>query len=388
MKFLSATKIHNGKHWLPQGTVLEILEDGTLIDILAEGLVPKEKIEFYDGIICPGFVNAHCHMELSHMKGVIEEGNKLVPFLQSVMLGRNTVTAEEKDRAIVAAIESMRSEGIVAVGDIANGTDSLKHRPSAGFHIHTFVESLGFSETNAASRFAYSENVYKQFAEQEGSEHQTLSQSIVPHAPYSVSGALFQLINDFDKHSIVSIHNQETIAENEFYQSKTGAIIDLHNTLNIDASFFEATGKSSLQSYLPAIAGTHPLLLVHNTFMSNSDLAWLQSTRSNFTLCLCPNANLYIEHCLPPVTMFASASAPICLGTDSLSSNHQLSIWSEVQTLQKHFPEIELEEMLVWATYNGAKALQMDNIIGSFEINKKPGFVAISADLQTAKKII
>ncbi len=67
----------------------------------------------------------------------------------------------------------------------------------------------------------------------------------------------------------------------------------------------------------------------------------------------------------------------IVLGTDSLASNHQLNILEEIKTLHKNFPEIKLETMLQWATINGAKALQMDNTLGSFEINKKPGVVLI-----------
>ena len=324
-------------------------------------------------------------MELSHLKGVIEEGNHLVPFLKSVLSDRNRFSEEEKQAAISAAIIAMRDEGIVAVGDIANGIDTLKHRPDSGLHIHTFVESLGFTQENASARFAYSENIYHQFAAQEEKDN-LLRQSIVPHAPYSVSFSLFELINNFDKNAILSIHNQETLAEDDFYLTKTGAMLDLHRSLNIDASFFKASGKTSLQSYLPLIDSTHSMLFVHNTFTSLSDIDFLKNAGFDYVLCLCPNANLYIEKQLPPVTLFLQNELPICLGTDSLSSNHQLSIWSEIQTLREHFPEISLETMLTWATYNGAKALKMDHLIGSFEKGKKPGFVAINKNLESAKK--
>lgn len=379
MNFISATRIHDGRQWLPEGSVLQIAEDGTIVAIHQKGILPAEKTHFYEGVLCPGFVNAHCHIELSHMKGVIEEGKQLVPFLQGVMTGRNGFTTEQKDLAITKAIGTMKQNGIVAAGDIANGTDTLNYRQEAGFHIHTFIESLGFTETNTESRFAYAEQVYRQFADQKEGQY-LLRQSIVPHAPYSVSGKLLSLINAFDPYALLSVHNQETQAENEFYQSKTGNMFDLYRTLNIDASFFTASGKTSLQTYLPQLHPTHPMLLVHNTFMGQDDIDYLKASGFAYYLCLCPNANWYIERRMPPVMMFLANNMPVCLGTDSLASNHELSIWSEVKMLQQHFPQIALEQLLTWATYNGAKALQMEDRIGSLEPGKRPGIVHIDKD--------
>ena len=381
MKYYSASQIHNGKQWLPDGSIIAIAEDGTITDILPENTIPKEEIIYLEGILCPGFVNAHCHIELSHMKGVVEEGGGLVPFLQSVVLKRNNFTDEDKQKGIKAALNEMKANGIVAVGDIANATDTLEYRPQADFHIHNFVEALGFTEENAEQRFAWPTNVFKQFKEQIPiRKEQILKQSIVPHAPYSVSESIFKLIDGFEEESILSIHNEETAAENEFYETKSGQMFELFKTLKIDASFFNASGKTSLQTYLPFLSELHPLILVHNTFMNAGDLAVLKESNRKVTLCLCPNANWYIERKMPPVKLFMESGLPVCLGTDSYSSNHQLSIWSEIQTIQKHFPDISMEQLLVWATSNGAQALEMDHLIGTLEAGKKPGLVLVKPD--------
>jgi cytosine/adenosine deaminase-related metal-dependent hydrolase len=100
----------------------------------------------------------------------------------------------------------------------------------------------------------------------------------------------------------------------------------------------------------------------------------------------CPNSNLYIENQLPPVFLFRKENLNICLGTDSLASNHELSVLAEMITLQIHFPEIKLEELVCWATLNGAKALKMENRFGSFEVGKNPGVNLISGiDFKTMK---
>jgi aminodeoxyfutalosine deaminase len=122
------------------------------------------------------------------------------------------------------------------------------------------------------------------------------------------------------------------------------------------------------------------LLLVHNTFTKKEDLEELKKIHSaeNTFLVLCPNSNLYIENQLPPVSLFREEELNICLGTDSLASNHELSVLSELITLQLYFPELKLFDLLQWATLNGAKALQVDDTFGSFEAGKKPGVNLIS----------
>jgi cytosine/adenosine deaminase-related metal-dependent hydrolase len=94
--------------------------------------------------------------------------------------------------------------------------------------------------------------------------------------------------------------------------------------------------------------------------------------------CFCPNANLYIEGRLPKINLFIDQGYDIMLGTDSLASNAGLSILSEMQTIQNHFPAINLNHMLTWATLNGAKFLGIDSTIGSITVGKKPGLNLIT----------
>lgn len=382
MFYFGADRIHDGYQWLEPGTVIAAGADGTIISVLAPGTAPAGvTIRHFEGLLCPGFINVHCHLELSHMKGAIAEGTRLVPFLQSVMTGRGRFSEEEKATAIEQAIAESRQNGIVAVGDIANGADTLPHRWESGLHIHTFVESIGFTEAGAADRFTWPLKVYEQFADQQSTDT-LLRQSIVPHAPYSVSAALFALINTHAPGGLLSVHNEETAAENELYRQKEGEMFELYRTLNIDAGFFQPSGKTSLQTYLPQLPDRNPVILVHNTFMEAEDLVFLKASGRAVSLCLCPNANWYIERRMPPAQLFHDSGLPVCLGTDSLASNHGLSIWAEILTLQQHFPELTLETLLRWGTANGAQALQMDAVAGSFTPGKRPGIVHIDSHNQ------
>lgn len=380
--FITAAKIHDGISWLPEGSVVEIADDGTIIAIHD---TPKEGTIHYEGILAPGFVNVHCHLELSHMKGAIPEHTGLVAFLQQVMQKRFGFTDEQKAAAREQAINEMYANGVVAVGDICNTADVVDLRASGKMHVHSFVEALGFNEM-PVKQYEYAVQVYDTYAAQPVG-NTMLRQSVVPHAPYSVSHALFKLIDAHNPASLISVHNQETPAEDAFYTKKEGAMRDLLHGLGIDDAFFHPSGKSSLQTYMRWMQPSHQFILVHNTCTTHDDVVMMQRLHPDVYWCLCPNANMYIENRLPDINMLLLDANNICIGTDSLSSNHQLSVLAELVTIKQHYPNIDWATLLRWATWNGARALQMQHAIGKIEEGKNPGIIQIQ-NIETKPEVI
>ena len=386
MRKIAATYIFPGNQSPIKNGILTCSSDGTIVEISGsnEKITEQSGLEYYSGILVPGFVNTHCHLELSHLKGKIEEKTGIGGFIGKINQLRNQKT-ENTEKAIQVADRRMWASGTAAVGDISNSALTIETKRNSKIFYHTFIESFGFHPSRAERAFDYAQFIQFQFKEKR------LSNSIVPHSPYSVSKPLFEKIkeNAIVEKSILTIHNQESESESEFYNTGTGAIINhLQNNLGIDTSHWETTGKSSLISILPYLPAENQLLLVHNTFTKKEDLEELKRMRSikNTFFILCPNSNLYIENQLPPVSLFREENLNICLGTDSLASNHELSVLAEMLTLQNHFPEIKLEELIIWASLNGAKALQIDNRFGSFEVGKNPGVNLISGiDFNTMK---
>lgn len=374
MQLLTAERIHDGYKWMPAGTTLVIADDGVITDILDH---PADDTQVLDGWLVPGFVNAHCHLELSHMKGVVPRATGLIPFLKSIPQHRNDHSDEQKWAARSAAFTTMLESGVVAVGDIANTADTKDLRESGNMHFHTFVEALGFTHGAHERAFAYAKGICDELAMQNG-HSSMLRQSVTPHAPYSVSADLFRLIGEAESGGLISVHNQESMDEDLYYRAKQGHVPDLLGLFGIDDSYFQPTAKSSLQSYLPWLGAYHDLLFVHNTYATKEDVKFAQGNTRSASWCLCPNANMYIEGCLPDVAMLRAEGAHICVGTDSLASNDSLSILAELQTLKRHFPDLEWEELLGWATANGARALRMEDVIGSIAPCKKPGLVHIA----------
>ena len=364
-----ATQIFTGTELLEDQLVLITQKDGTI-----EAMVGIEdagdEVQNFEGILTPGFVNAHCHLELSHMKGMIPPHTGLQEFVKQIVALRH-VDQESIQEAIVSAEAEMMANGIVAVGDISNTLDTLSQKAKHNLAYYSFVELYDLDPTLAADKIKAGLEIQKQFQEN------CVRASLVPHAPYSVTNNLWNLLSaHFGIHTI-SIHNQETPDENDFFKTKTGSFLGMYERTKVNLDFFEATGLSSLQSILPIFKKAHHGILVHNSFTSAEDIQAVHAAMDNAFWCLCPNANQYIEQTMPPIELLRSKNAKMVIGTDSYASNWSLNVLDELKTIQQHHPQIPLEEMLGWATLNGARALQMDKHLGSFEQGKKPGVVMI-----------
>ena len=357
-----------------QGIVAEITDTNGTLDEIAG-------VEFYSGIITPGFVNAHCHLELSHLRAAFRENSGLPIFLKNVAERRNIDQQEVIDEASKADSELWRN-GVVAVGDISNTNSTLLAKSVSKIAYHTFVEALGFTPQRAEKAFGLAHDVF------EKAQEMGLPASVVPHSPYAISKELFDKIAAFaeDNNSILSMHSQECSEEDDLYLSGKGGIYrHLTENLGLDLTSFRPPGTGALESVIGWLPKKNKLLLVHNIRTGQKDIDLISQNRAldQTWFVLCPESNLFIENLLPDIELFRKNRLKICLGTDGLSSNSKLSILEEMKTIQSRFPDIQFGEIVTWATRNGAEALEMDRWAGTIEIGKQPGLNLITGmDMQ------
>jgi cytosine/adenosine deaminase-related metal-dependent hydrolase len=333
--------------------------------------------EFYNGLLSPGFVNAHCHLELSHLKGVVAPQAGMAGFLESMMkprpVGADALSAQQRADA------QMRKEGVVAVGDICNTPASFGVKQGSALYYHSFVEVAGLSAQVTDARKAAAAGLLKE-AEQAG-----LAATVTPHAPYSMNEALFTFaVEAAQQQGILSIHNQESEDENALFLQGHGALHTLFAAMGFTAP--PLTGQTSVHRILPWLRDDTRLLLVHNTVTSAADYEAVLAATRKVSWVLCPNSNRYITGLTPPAGLFFTKGAAVAIGTDSLASNTQLSVWEELKTLAHHFPQIPLDTLLQWATHGGAQALRKEQELGVLEAGKRPGLVLIeNLDLHQLK---
>jgi aminodeoxyfutalosine deaminase len=362
---IHAKQLHNGYQFLPDYSVLIIHNNKV------EAIVPLDAagddVLYVDGIVCPGFVNAHCHLELSYLYQQIPQQSGMVNFLLDVMQKRNTAN-ELLTEAIEKAEQQMIENGIVAVGDICNTTNTIFQKTKNNLYYKNFIEISGFVPQTATQRMEQGVVLANRFLQQQ------LNVTIVPHAPYSVSADLMQHIYNYNSANI-SLHYLESDAELLFLQNATGDFQNLFNSLQVNIDFY--SGFQTVEKYNLSLPKFENPMFVHNVNLDQHIIHTLKTKFTNPHFCICPNANLYIGNALPPLQLMIDNNVNICIGTDSLASNTALDIKAEIKTIQQHNPNIAIETIIQWATSNGAKALGIENQFGSFEIGKCGKYVVL-----------
>lgn len=351
-------------------------DDGiiTSVDDTGGTLIEKESIEFHNGIIIPGFVNCHCHLELSHMKNQIPPGTGLAEFLRQFRIIRET-GAENMPSSASAADNDMYREGVVLCADICNTRLTFDLKKKSRIKYINLLEVFGIDPEKADRRMNEILQLYN-IARDYG-----ISSWIVPHSVYSLSLQLFSLLRaKTASNKITSIHFMEAEDEKLFLKDHGGPIRESYKESGLGIEGLE-TVEDHASAILDEITPSGSLILVHNTFADRTMIRKVKK-RGNLFWCLCPNANLYIEDHLPPLDLLLKENCPIVTGTDSLVSNNRLSILEELKTLHRYFQSVPLQDLILWATLNGAKALGEDAEFGSIRPGKKPGLILLQdADL-------
>ena len=358
-------------------------DEGTITSVenTTGELKEEQQIEFYNGIIIPGFVNCHCHLELSHLKAIMTEGKGLPDFIEQLRFKR---TADKG--IIISGAEKADAEmfkaGISLCADICNTPDTFALKKKSRIRYLNLIEVFGIDPSKAEKRIAEA----MLLANEAGNSG--LEYFIVPHSPYSVSIPLLKMIRDHSgENKVTSIHFMETPSEKDFLRNHSGPIMQAYlrsGYLNGEPE----SAKDHAEVVINEITSSGKLILVHNTFADRETIEKVNG-RKDLYWCLCPNSNLFLEATLPPLKLLMDEGCEIVTGTDSLASNTHLSMLDEITTLQLNFPWIQLEDLVKWSTINGARALNNEKDFGSLEPGKKPGILLIeNVDLQNLRLTI
>ena len=353
---------------------VEVEDDGTVVrtGVCAD---PDAEPVFYDGAVAPGLVNAHCHLELSYMKGLFRKGTGMAGFIDQINELRDTKSMEEKVRDLQAAMDSLWEQGVVAMADISNCADSFAVKASHPMYTRTFLEVFG---TEPEDCDAVMDGVRKLKAVADGFG---IDAAPTPHACYTMSPELVTAVSAEGLRSgFLSFHSEETEEEEEMLKYGSGKMWE--NRRKAGMSVPPVTGKSSLLYFIDRLLAGHPapfdehILLVHECCMDQEGIDAVKAVMNHPFVAVCPLSNLFIHNALPPIDLLRRSGLKVCVGTDSLSSNDDLNLVDELCCLQRNFPEVTLGELLTWASRNGAEFLSKPEF-GTLEPGKRPGLVFI-----------
>lgn len=361
------TPIHNG--------FVELDDNGVVLKTGKSEDISSEK-EYYDGAVVPGFVNAHCHLELSSMRGKFRKGTGMAGFIDQINELRDSTTHEQKLEEISYWMKTLWDRGVSAMADISNCSDTFAEKSTSPMYTRTFLEVFG-TEPEDCDAVMDGVRELKKTADSFG-----IDAAPTPHACYTMSPELLTAVSKEGlKSGFLSFHSEETQEEVDMMISGTGAMYE--NRLRAGMSVPPVTGESSLMYFIDRIEKAHPapfdehILLVHECCMTEEGTEAVKKVMNHPYVALCPCSNIFIHNALPPVDIIRRSGIKITVGTDSLSSNDDLDMVRELFCLQENFPQIPLGEMIFWATANGADFLGKGDVYGKMLPGMKPGLVFI-----------
>lgn len=336
---------------------------------------PDEIVD--EGALVPGFINAHCHVELSHLHGKFVKGTGMAGFIDQINELRDWAGRDRKQELVKEWMDRMWHDGVSAMADISNDDSSFDIKASHPMYTRTFLEVFG-SEPEMCEGVMSDVAGLQRIADAAG-----IDAAPTPHSCYTMSPQLLSASAAAGmERGYISYHSQESQEEEDLLLTGTGAMYE--NRVRNGMSTPPVTGESSLKYFIDRLSAVRQapydehILLVHDVCLKQDDIDAAKKVMNNVYWAICPLSNIFIHNALPPVPLMRANGLAITIGTDSLSSNDDLDMVAEMYCIHENFPEVPMAEIFTWACLNGARFLSKDGVLGSLEPGKRPGIVRIS----------
>lgn len=351
------------------------VEDGRVIRV--GGNRAARHVALGNVAILPALVNAHTHLELSYLHRRVPPSvsfNDWVTELMTLRRGFPQPSAPPILEAARQAIAQARATGTGLIGDVGNTLVTVPLLRKAGMAAHVFYELIGFDHPDPVGRVRDA----REALAEAGAGREGVQVSLAPHAPYSVSPALFKAIRaDVDSHpySVTSVHLGESAAEVELLLHGTGPTRVMLERLGVWTSQWQVPGVSPTE-YLERVGFLkRHTLLVHGVQFTADDLARVKTAGA--LLVSCPRSNSHVGVGSPPLESFYRAGVPVAFGTDSLASCADLNMFAELAEARRIAPAVPARDLLRSATLTGAQALRYGEDYGSIEAGKRASLIAV-----------
>ena len=320
------------------------------------GAPAGERRDLGPGVLTPGLVNAHCHLELSHLQGTLDREHGFTAWVEELVARRGAAGVAAVRSAAAEAIRCLVESGTVAVGDVSNTLAHVDLLAASALDAVVFHELLGWDPAAASTVLEREETVLAEARGRVAVRARSGSRIRVEtalHAPHSVSPELFRAIAG--RGGPAALHLAESADEALFLRSGDGSWREFLERRGLGRVAFAPPGTSPVR-YADSLQALHPrLVAAHCVQVDPDDVALLARRGVHVALCPRSNRNLGVGHA--PVPDLVAAGVALCLGTDSLASVDSLDLASDMAALHREHPSLEAGRIVEMATRGGARAL-------------------------------
>jgi cytosine/adenosine deaminase-related metal-dependent hydrolase len=355
----------------------EILDAGVAADVLPRNA--GARVERHRGLLMPGLVNAHTHIELSHLRGKAPGGAGFIPWATGMLAARAKSTEEDVAEAIDDAVRELRLAGTVAVGDVSNSLGAVRSLSRASIGGEVFHEVFGYDRDRALARV---NGLADEVREAVGTWPATdLAYAPAPHTLYTLHPdvVVAAVRAARDRGAMTTLHLAEHAGEREFLERGTGPVAAFAERMGAHAFPIPHASPIDLAQRLGVLAPD--VLCVHLTVATRAELGVV--AKSGAPVVICPRSNLHIETRMPPLLPMLEEGIVPALGTDSLASCSTLDVLAEAKSIAERFASVPAHVILRMATTAGADALRRPDL-GRFRKGARPGVLLVEGDVSAS----
>ncbi len=364
--------ISDGAVLTEDGLVTAVGPYGELKDLDAQ-------LEDYDGhVITPPLVNCHAHLELSHL--AVLPGDSPAPgdmtgWIRNLLAARaENPDPETVHDAALLALARLYAGGCRAVADIGNLPESRLLGEGFKTEVLFFLELLGLCGASEQAALASLSGINDDLR-------------CTPHAPYSTGPALIRALKERSRagKSLFSMHVAESAQEIEFLRTGGGPFRDFLVERGVEVDSFAPPGMGAVR-YLDSLGVLDArTLCVHGIYVEEEELSLLAARGT--AVCLCPGSNRFMGVGAAPAKKMLAHGIPLVLGTDSLASNPQLSLWREMQVLREDHPDLPPEAVFAMASVNGARLLGIEGKLGAIAPGVSSSLLAVRCPAKSEAEV-
>lgn len=323
--------------------------------------------DFEDGLILPGFINAHCHLEYSFMHRKLQAGQPFIQWLEQVIRFRHETPENEVDQHASQALRMSQEHGTATILDIVTRGNALPMLSQSGMRAWAFWEAIKLDPAQAEKSLADMEDKLNAIETTEG-----VSAAVSPHAPYSVSEELARSLAQMSKRLKIplAVHLAETLEEREMLERGQGALFDFLQSLGAVPDSWRAPGIGPVKWAARCGLLGPSTYAIHCNYLDEEDMDLLQ--RSETTVVYCPGSHAFFSHAPYPLEELLRRGINVCVGTDSLASNDSLDLLRELRRVHHLHPGISASSLFQMIGRNAAKPLGSAGNLGAIA----PGMAA------------
>jgi aminodeoxyfutalosine deaminase len=340
----------------------QILDVGKFDEIKTH--IAGEIVDVGEQALLPGLINAHCHLDYTCLRGKIPPQKSFADWIRAINAEKAKLSAEDYVSSIGEGFAEAKRFGTTGVANLT-AFPELVPQIDAPIHAWWFAELIDVRAPQRANE------IVDRAIE---SLKNVQNRGLAPHALFTASADLYRRCEKVaqQKNILLTTHLAESREEMEMFHDASGRLHEFLKSIGRDVS--DCGSKTPLGLFLDAI-GDRALpqwIVAHLNELTDSDFELLERLKTRFHVVHSPRSHDYFKHYQFPLERLRALAFNICLGTDSLASNENLSLFAEMRAFQKEFPSVSPEEILKMVTVNPATALHQENMLGRI----RPGLCA------------